>query len=74
MKGWKTFIFGGSLILLGVLQSDGLSMMIGGCVFDAAATQPETCTIPAKWLGYIGAVVTGLRWVTKTPIFKNDVE
>lgn len=71
MAGYKTIIFSLAVIALGVLQMPEFSALTGGCIFDAAASQPATCMIPASTVASIGGIMALLRIITTSAIFKK---
>ena len=72
LKGWKTIIVAVSVIILGVLQMPEFSGLVGGCILDASATQPETCVMPAWLISGLGALMLLLRFITTSSIFKSE--
>lgn len=72
MKGWKTITVGVAVLLLGILQMPELSNVLGGCVFDQSAMQPETCVVPAWLITAIGGLMIALRFITTSSVFKAD--
>jgi hypothetical protein len=83
MKGWKTFVFFGSVSLLGIvtmLQSANIQDILMPIMCHApenAQIVSDECT--AKVVKLAGAVITGvavlgkvLRFITTSPVFKPE--
>lgn len=71
LSGWKTVILGVSVILLAILQMPAFSQLTGGCIFEANASQPDTCAFPPSIIAGIGVLMVFLRFITTSAIFKK---
>ncbi len=55
MKGWKTIVVSGGVIVLGILESQGITSIVA--------------SHPGGFATAVGIVMAALRWVTTSPIF-----